>query len=208
MLETTLWEPLGSLVMSSLDSQRLPSQRAVNKATGAAVMCFFGFFFVFTFGTLLPAGWSSKLTQEHEKQCHVMFCSYCLLQAVSFGGPQKELISLLKVPTVGRVQEEKKITAAEASDQRRRIKGSAMDGNRQCVACFAWELVSAVSKTRARTEKNQMWPLVLKELLRAWTQAIMWHHLPDGSLISTRPLERHRRRLKVPKYEWEIWMST
>lgn len=88
-----------------------------------------------------------------------MFCSYCLLQTVSFGGPQKELISLLKVPTVGRVQEEKKITAAEASDQRRRIKGSAMDGNRQCVACFAWELVSAVSKTRARTEKNQMWPL-------------------------------------------------
>lgn len=90
------------------------------------------------------------------------FCNDCILHTLIFEGPQKEQVSLPKVSTEGRV--EKTITGSRSFGQTA-LDGEVSSGWNQAdpscrhVVCIAWEIVSTVSKTRARPEKNQMWPL-------------------------------------------------
>lgn len=100
----------------------------------------------------------------------------------------------------------KQSLAAEASDKRCWMTH---DGGRLDLAVAGTRQTTAVAMLCAlrgsllapypkqghgwRRTRCGHWQMVRKELLGAWTEVAPWHHLPDGSLISTRPLERHRR---------------
>lgn len=103
--------------------------------------------------------------------------------------------------------QKKQTLSAEASDKRhwmthyggRWMENSAVAGTRQTPAAamlcaLRGSLLAPYPKQGHGWRRTRCghWLMVHKELLGVWSKAAPWHHLPDGSLINTHPLERHR----------------
>lgn len=122
--------------------------------------------------TLLSAVWSNKLTQGHIVSHKTTMCfdfgttAFCSLWFLV--GHRMSWFHFPRCPLWVAVGEETITVSGQcqtALDDALPLDGEVSSGWNQAdpscrhIVCIAWELVSTVSKTRARAEKNQMWPL-------------------------------------------------